>query len=98
LLGPALLGPTLLGDVIVALETSRSEAAAGGKPLADHLAHLIVHGTLHLLGYDHERAADAARMERLECRVLADLGIADPYAAPRRRSPAERGKRAARHV
>jgi probable rRNA maturation factor len=75
--------PALLGDVVVAFETSRREAAALEKPLADHLAHLVVHGTLHLLGYDHALAKDAARMERLEAAVLAGLGVADPYAAPR---------------
>ncbi len=77
--------PRLLGDVIVAWETSRSEAAALGKPLAHHLAHLVVHGTLHLLGYDHARPAEALRMERLERAALAGLGIPDPYAAERRR-------------
>ena len=85
--------PALLGDVVVAFETSRREAAALGKPLADHLAHLVVHGTLHLLGYDHALARDAARMERLEAAVLAGLGIADPYGAPR---PAGRASRSSR--
>jgi len=85
--------PALLGDVVVAFETSRREAAALGKPLADHLAHLVVHGTLHLLGYDHALARDAARMERLEAAVLAGLGIADPYGAPR---PGGRGPRSSR--
>jgi probable rRNA maturation factor len=81
--------PLMLGDVVLALETVRREAAAQGKPAADHLAHLVVHGTLHLLGYDHERAAEARRMEALETRLLAGLGIADPYRrpAPRRRAP-----------
>ena len=58
----------------------RAEAAAEGKRLADHLRHLAVHGTLHLLGHDHEIAADADRMENLEREVLVPLGIADPYA------------------
>ncbi|BCW86961.1 Endoribonuclease YbeY [Alphaproteobacteria bacterium SO-S41] len=68
------------GDVILALETVRDEAAAQGKTLADHTAHLIVHGILHLMGYDHLVRGDARRMERLERRVLGTFGIADPYA------------------
>lgn len=72
-------GLRLLGDVIVALETVEREAAAQGKRLADHLAHLIVHGTAHLLGRDHQTPAQAAVMERGEIRALALLGIADPY-------------------
>nr|WP_245978369.1 rRNA maturation RNase YbeY [Stella humosa] len=71
--------PLLLGDVAIAYETTAAEAAAAGKPLADHLSHLVVHGTLHLLGYDHETTEDAAEMEPLEVRALAALGIADPY-------------------
>jgi probable rRNA maturation factor len=74
---PAL--PVLLGDVVIARETVLREAAAQGKSAADHLAHLVVHGTLHLLGHDHDTDADAARMEALETAVLAGLGIADPY-------------------
>ena len=76
--------PLLLGDVVLAFETVRAEALAARKPLAHHLAHLIVHGTLHLLGYDHARAAEAERMERRETAILARLGIPDPYAAERR--------------
>jgi probable rRNA maturation factor len=72
--------PLLLGDVIVAFGVTRAEADRDGKSLADHLSHLIVHGTLHLLGYDHENEAEAQAMEALETRILADLGIADPYA------------------
>lgn len=71
--------PILLGDVVLALETTRREAEAAGKPLADHAAHLLVHGVLHLLGYDHETEADAASMEPLETAILARLGVADPY-------------------
>jgi probable rRNA maturation factor len=52
--------------------------------MADHASHLIVHGVLHLLGHDHERAAEATRMEALEIAVLADLGIDDPYRLPAR--------------
>jgi probable rRNA maturation factor len=85
-------GPVLLGDVILAFETVRDEAEAQGKRFAHHLAHLVVHGTLHLLDYDHRRAAEAARMERLEAAILAGLGIADPY----RSRTARAGRRAGR--
>jgi probable rRNA maturation factor len=71
--------PALIGDVVLAFETVRREANEQGKPLADHLAHLVVHGVLHLIGYDHEEARAARRMERLEVAILAALGIADPY-------------------
>ena len=71
----------MLGDIVVAFETAEREAAEEGKTLADHAAHLIVHGFLHLLGYDHQIAAEANQMEMLETRILAKLGIADPYAA-----------------
>jgi probable rRNA maturation factor len=73
-------GPVPLGDVVMALETVRAEAAAEGKPFLDHVRHLLVHGCLHLLGYDHETAEDQARMEGLERVILAQLGIPDPYA------------------
>ncbi len=75
-----------LGDVILARETVAAEAAAQGKTMADHTSHLIVHGVLHLLGHDHERTTEAARMEAIEVAVLAGLGIGDPYAgaAPKR--------------
>jgi probable rRNA maturation factor len=70
-----------LGDVILAFETVAQEAEAADLALPHHLSHLVVHGVLHLLGYDHEKPAEARRMEDLEVRVLAGLGIADPYAA-----------------
>ncbi len=71
-----------LGDVVLARQTVWREAKAQKKSPADHMTHLVVHGVLHLLGYDHETSdADAERMEALERRVLAKLGIADPYAA-----------------
>jgi probable rRNA maturation factor len=70
-----------LGDVILAFETVAQEAEAADLALSHHLSHLVVHGVLHLLGYDHEKPAEARRMEDLEVRVLAGLGIADPYAA-----------------
>lgn len=70
-----------LGDIAIAHETATREAQAVGKAFADHVLHLAVHGTLHLLGYDHESAQDAAVMEPKETQILAALGIADPYAA-----------------
>lgn len=76
---PDAAAPLLLGDVILAFETVSREAKEQGKTLADHLRHLIVHGVLHLLGHDHDEAKAARRMEALEKRVLATLGIADPY-------------------
>jgi probable rRNA maturation factor len=69
-----------LGDLAIAYETAAREAKAQGKPFADHLAHLAVHGFLHLLGYDHQSDAEAVTMERLEVAILARLGVADPYA------------------
>ncbi len=72
--------PFLLGDVVVAFETVNREAQEQGKDLSDHLRHLVVHGILHLLGYDHEEPNAAEQMEALETRVLARLGVADPYA------------------
>jgi probable rRNA maturation factor len=72
-------GARPLGDLALALETLRREAENEGKSLADHFTHLVVHGTLHLLGYDHELDAEAEIMEALEVKALATLGIADPY-------------------
>jgi probable rRNA maturation factor len=72
-------GELALGDIALAWETCTSEAAAAGKPLADHVAHLLVHGLLHLLGYDHVRDPDATLMEALETRILGKMGIDDPY-------------------
>ena len=80
-----------LGDVAIAFGVVRREADESGKRFADHLAHLAVHGTLHLLGHEHEKPKEAARMERLEREILAEFGIADPYALNRaRRKPAKR--------
>ena len=72
--------PFLLGDVVLAYETVSREAQEQGKDLADHLRHLVVHGILHLLGYDHEDPGQAEQMEALETQVLARLGVDDPYA------------------
>ena len=71
--------PLMLGDIVLAYGTVAGEAAAQGKPLADHVTHLVVHGVLHLLGFDHENDEDAEEMEGLETRILAGLGIPDPY-------------------
>jgi probable rRNA maturation factor len=90
---PALPGgpPTQLGDIAIAGPVVEAEAAAQGKAVADHFAHLVVHGVLHLVGYDHETDAEATIMEDLERRILDRLGIADPYAeAP---EPANRATR-----
>lgn len=78
---PGTPGAAHLGDIAVAFETTAREAAAEEKTLAQHLAHLTVHGYLHLLGYDHENVKDAEAMERTETAILARLGIPDPYAA-----------------
>jgi probable rRNA maturation factor len=69
-----------LGDVVVAYGTLMREAEAEGKSPRDHLVHLVVHGVLHCLGYDHETPEEAQDMESRETRALAGLGIADPYA------------------
>lgn len=71
--------PLLLGDLALAFETIEAEAATSGKPLAEHLAHLVVHGVLHLAGYDHATEEEAARMRRLETSALGRLGLPDPY-------------------
>ena len=71
--------PESLGDIAIAYDTCAREAIEAGKPLADHVTHLIVHGLLHCLGYDHIRDGDAAIMEATEVRILATLGLSDPY-------------------
>jgi len=73
--------PRLLGDIVLARQTVEREAQAQGKSLADHTSHLLVHGLLHLLGYDHQDGVEAEEMEALETRILAEMGIADPYRA-----------------
>jgi len=72
------------GDIVVCVPVVTREAKAQGKTLRAHCAHLIVHGMLHLQGYDHERGADAARMEAREVALLAGLGYRNPYAPPAR--------------
>jgi probable rRNA maturation factor len=69
----------LLGDIIMAFETVAAEAKSQGKPLADHFCHLVVHGMLHLLGFDHQTDDMANTMEALEIKILAGLDIANPY-------------------
>lgn len=71
--------PHHLGDIAIAYETCAGEALAQGKPFSAHVSHLIVHGVLHLLGYDHIRDADATLMERAEVEILGKLGLPDPY-------------------
>lgn len=71
--------PEELGDIAIAYDTCAAEAEAAAKPMADHVCHLIVHGLLHLLGYDHIDDSDAALMEATEVRILATLGLPDPY-------------------
>jgi len=68
-----------LGDLVLALETIEREAVEQGKTVKNHTKHLLVHGTLHLLGFDHEREKDAKKMEALEVKILKKLGIANPY-------------------
>lgn len=71
--------PESLGDIAISYDTCAREAHEAAKPMADHVSHLIVHGVLHLLGYDHIRAADGDLMEAVEVRILARLGLSDPY-------------------
>lgn len=87
-------GHGILGDVVICADVVRREAREQGKPLDAHWAHLVIHGALHLIGYDHVRDDDARRMEARERRVLRAFGYPDPYrvtagavVAPRRRAP-----------
>jgi probable rRNA maturation factor len=76
---PGMPGPRHIGDVVLAFETTQREAEDEGKPLAAHVSHLIVHGVLHCLGYDHETDAQAEEMEALEVSALKGIGYDDPY-------------------
>ena len=84
--------PILIGDVILAFETVQREAREQGKSFGNHLTHLVIHGVLHLLGYDHQSDPDADRMERLETSILARMGIADPYSASPAQAAAAQGE------
>ena len=97
----------LLGDVVIAYGVTRAESKAENKTLEAHLAHLVVHGVLHLLGYDHIQDKDAVVMERLESDIMARMGFADPYAihapplrkpVPRKRVPRAKTKRDPSHT
>lgn len=79
----------VLGDIVLCPQVISSEAAAQGKPLADHWAHLLVHGVLHLCGYDHITAADADAMESAEIQILLAAGITNPYSNPSSLQPDE---------
>ncbi|NDW04586.1 rRNA maturation RNase YbeY [Jiella pacifica] len=84
-LEPGELPGPLAGDLLLAFETVAREASAEDKPLADHIGHLLVHGFLHLMGYDHIEDDEAAAMEMTEIAILAGLGIPDPYDSPTER-------------
>jgi probable rRNA maturation factor len=76
---PEELRASQLGDLLICAPVVAREARDQGKPEADHWAHLVIHGVLHLLGYDHQEEGEAVEMEALETEILAGLGIADPY-------------------
>ncbi|HEY5641344.1 MAG TPA: rRNA maturation RNase YbeY [Woeseiaceae bacterium] len=78
--------PRVLGDLVVCAAVVDGEACAAGRPAAEHWAHIVVHGMLHLLGFDHETDSDAEVMEALETRILTGHGIPDPYGAEGRRT------------
>jgi len=82
--------PRIEGDVVLCAPVLREEARAQGKPLADHCAHLVVHGMLHLQGYDHDTDRAARQMEARESAILAALGVPDPYAQAARRARLDR--------
>lgn len=76
---PSFDGALELGDIAISYDTCAREATAAGRPMAAHVTHLVVHGLLHLLGYDHENDPDAELMERIEVEILGKLGFDDPY-------------------
>ena len=76
---PVEIDEAILGDVVICLEVVRKEALEQNKRFEDHLLHMAVHGTLHLLGYDHIEDDEANEMEALEIKLLADLGVDNPY-------------------
>ena len=76
---PDFTGEIALGDIAISFDTCAREASEAGKSMDDHVTHLIIHGVLHLLGYDHIRDPDATLMERVEVEILGKLGIDDPY-------------------
>lgn len=84
-------GDIFLGDVAISYDTCLAEAQNADKSLKGHTLHLLIHGTLHLFGYDHERDADAELMERLETQILATLGQPDPYSQQSRQGGAHSG-------
>jgi probable rRNA maturation factor len=86
---PGAASPGLLGELVICPQVLREEARAQRKSARAHWAHMVVHGTLHLAGFDHELARDAQRMERREIRALRRLGIANPYRAAKARRRSE---------
>jgi probable rRNA maturation factor len=84
-------GPLFIGDLALGYESCAREAEAAGIALADHAAHLVVHGVLHLLGHDHAEDDQAEAMEALETKVLASMGVANPYSVQERPSGADSG-------
>lgn len=86
---PAGIELPLLGDLVICHAVVAREASEQDKSLIAHYAHMVVHGTLHLLGYDHIEESEAERMERLECEILTRFGIDDPYQLPQHRQDSE---------
>ncbi|WP_442754002.1 rRNA maturation RNase YbeY [Methylocystis sp. JAN1] len=95
--GPLSTRP-LLGDIVIAYETVAGEAAEQEKTLREHTAHMVIHGFLHLIGYDHETAAEAEEMEGLERRIASRLGLRDPYAGEAAGEEEEAGELNEGHV
>jgi len=78
---PGETAPHLLGDIVLAYDTIRGEATAAERPFLNHVSHLVVHGLLHLQGFDHQDETEALEMEQMERHILATLGVPDPYSA-----------------